>query len=139
MPHQTRRASNAIIFRRVWGRDSISFRQSSRFARVELFLGAFIVIGHNVFHVVPNEVIVLSVLGLLSIRLRDGRFSIMGFKRPASWCRIFVIALVAAAFRIVIGQFMVEPITGFFWPAPSAPELANEIAGNVKVALLALL
>ena len=27
----------------------------------ELFFGAFIVIGHNVFHIVPNEVIVLFV------------------------------------------------------------------------------
>ena len=105
----------------------------------ELLLGAFIVVGHNVFHIVPNEVIVLCVLGLLSIRLRDGPWSAMGFKRPASWRRIFLIALSAAALRILLGQFVVEPITGFFWPAPTAPALANEIAGNVKIALLALL
>jgi len=79
----------------------------------ELFLGAFIVIGHNVFHVVPNEVIVLSVLGLLSIRVRDGGLSTIGFKRPASWRSILIITLVAAAFRIVLGQFVIEPITGF--------------------------
>jgi membrane protease YdiL (CAAX protease family) len=106
---------------------------------IELLLGAFVVIGHNVFHVVPNEVIVLSVLGLISIRLRDGSWSAMGFKRPVSWRRILVIALAAAVLRILLGQFVIEPITGFFWPAPSVPELANEIAGNVKVALLALL
>jgi membrane protease YdiL (CAAX protease family) len=106
---------------------------------IELLLGAFIVIGHNVFHVVPNEVIVLSVLGLLSIRLRDGGWSAMGFKRPVSWRRIFLIALAAAVLRILLGQFVIEPVTGFFWPAPSAPALANEISGNVKVALLALL
>jgi hypothetical protein len=51
----------------------------------EPLLGAFMVIGHNVFHIVPNEVIVLSVLGLLSVRLRDGGWSAMGFTRPASW------------------------------------------------------
>ena len=34
---------------------------------VEFLFGAFIVIGHNVFHIVPNEVIVLFVLGLISI------------------------------------------------------------------------
>ena len=50
----------------------------------ELLLGAFIVVGHNVFHIVPNEVVVLSVLGLISIRLRDGNWAAMGFKRPAS-------------------------------------------------------
>src|SRR6266436_2321903 len=112
---------------------------SRALSAIELLLGASIVIGHNVFHVVPNEVIVLSVIGLLSIRLRDGDFSTMGFKRPASWRHILVIALVAAAFRIVLGQFVIEPVTGFFWPPPSAPKLANEISGNVKVALLALL
>jgi membrane protease YdiL (CAAX protease family) len=105
----------------------------------ELLLGAFIVIGHNVFHIVPNEVIVLSVLGLASIRVRDGRWSAMGLKRPSSWRRILVVALAAATLRITLGQFVIEPITGFFWPAPTAPALANEIAGNVNVALLALL
>jgi hypothetical protein len=105
----------------------------------EFFFGAFIVIGHNVFHIVPNEVIVLCLIGLASIRLRDGSWWAMGFKRPASWRRIILIALAAAALRILLGQFVIEPLTGFFWPAPAAPELANEIAGSAKIALLALL
>src|SRR5204862_5366173 len=50
------------------------------FSASELLLGAFIVIGHNVFHIVPNEVIVLCVLGFVSVRLRDGRWAAMGFK-----------------------------------------------------------
>jgi uncharacterized protein len=105
----------------------------------EFCLGAFIVIGHNVFHIVPNEVIVLSLLGLISIRLRDGSWSAMGLKRPASWRRILLIAVVAAILRILLGQFLIEPVTGFFWPKPTAPARANEITGNVKMALVALL
>ena len=112
---------------------------SRALSALELLFGAFVVIGHNVFRIVPNEVIVLCVLGLLSVRLRDGGWSAMGFNRPQSWRRIFLIALVAAGVRILLGQFVVEPITGFFWPAPSAPEIANEITGNVKVAIVALL
>jgi hypothetical protein len=104
----------------------------------ELLFGAFIVIGHNVFHIVPNEVIVLFVIGLASIWLRGDRWSAMGFTRPVSWRRIFLIALVAAGARILLGQFVIEPVTGFFWPSPTAPALANEIGGNAKVALLAL-
>jgi uncharacterized protein len=106
---------------------------------IEFCFGAFVVVGHNVFHIVPNEVIILSVLGLSSIRLRDGNWSAMGFKRPASWRRILLIALIAAILRILLGQFLIEPVTGFFWPKPTTPALANEIAGNIKTALVALL
>jgi CAAX protease family protein len=106
---------------------------------LEFSFGTFIVIGHNVFHIVPNEVIILCVVGLISVRLRDSGLSAMGFKRPSSWSRIFLIAVAAAALRIIIGQFLVEPLTGRFWPAPAAPALANEITGNLKFALLGLL
>ena len=71
----------------------------------EFLFGAFIVIGHNVFHIVPNEVIVLSVLGLISIRLRDGSWYAMGFKRPASWRRIILIVLVTATCASCSGNF----------------------------------
>src|SRR5437773_309789 len=96
----------------------------------EFCFGAFIVIGHNVFHIVPNEVIVLSVLGFISIRLRDGSWSAMGLKQPASWRRILLIALGAGILRILLGQFLIEPVTGLFWPKPTAPALANETTGN---------
>ena len=105
----------------------------------EFCLGAFIVIGHNVFHIVPNEVIILSLLGLLSIRLRDCSWSSMGFKRPAPWQRLLLIALAAAAARVLLGQFLIEPVTGLFWPKPTPPALANEITGNMTMALVALL
>lgn len=60
-------------------------------------------IGHNVFHILPNEVIILSWLGLISIRLRDGNWSTMRLKWPASWRNILLIVLVAAILRILLG------------------------------------
>jgi CAAX protease family protein len=109
------------------------------FSAFEFLLGAFIVIGHNVFRILPNEVPILFVLGLASARLRDGRWSAFGFKKPESWVRVILIAVAAAALRICLGQFIIEPLTGRFWPAPVAPALANEISGNLGVAALALL
>ena len=104
----------------------------------ELLLGAAIVIGHNVFHVVPNEVPILAILGLISIRVRDGGWAAMGFKRPASWTTIVLIALGAAALRIVLGNYVIEPLTSHFWPAIAAPEGVEDITGNVETAALYL-
>jgi|SRR6185295_14043014 len=105
----------------------------------ELLLGAFVVIGHNVFHVVPNEVVILSVLGLLSARLRNGGLSALGFRRPASWSRVVQIALAAAALRIALGELVISPLTERFWPPAAAPPGADEITGSIKWATLALL
>jgi uncharacterized protein len=105
----------------------------------ELLLGAVIVVGHNVFHVIPNEVPILFVLGLVSIRWRNGGWSAMGFKRPASWTRVVLIALAAAALRIILGDLVIEPLAGHFWPPIVAPAGAEAITGNIKAALVALL
>jgi membrane protease YdiL (CAAX protease family) len=104
----------------------------------ELALGAAIVIGHNVFKVVPNEVPILFVLGLLSMRLRDGGWSAIGFKRPDSWRKLVLIALAAAALRIALGIFVIDEVTSRFWPEPTAPAGVNELAGNWRLALLYL-
>ena len=105
----------------------------------ELVLGACIVIGHNVLHKVPNEVPILFVVGLVSIRWRDHGWSAMGLKRPTSWSRVVLIAVAAAALRIILGDFVIEPLTGFFWPSPTAPAGADAITANIKAALVALL
>src|SRR5215470_3725022 len=91
------------------------------FSAVELLLGAFIVIGHNVFHIVPNEVPILFVLGLVSTRLRNGGWSALGFKRPSSWVHLVLIALTAAILRVVLGDLVIEPLTRRIWPPIVAP------------------
>jgi len=54
------------------------------FSLAELALGSVIVIGHNVYHVIPHEVPILFVIGLISLRLRDGGWSVMVVHWPAS-------------------------------------------------------
>ncbi len=105
----------------------------------ELAVGSAIVIGHNVYHVVPNEVPILFVLGLLSVRLRNGSWTAMGLRWPISWRRAILFALAAAALRIVLGSFVIQPITAHFWPPIVGPSGSDEIAGNAMVALQWLL
>ncbi len=116
--------------------DSVGSRGLSAF---EFLLGAGVVIGHNVFRVLPNEVPILVVLGLLSMRLRNGGWAAMGFKRPSSWTFILVVALTAAAVRIVLGDFVILPLAGQFWPEPIDPAGSDDIAGNIQATLLWLL
>ncbi|HEX5732954.1 MAG TPA: type II CAAX endopeptidase family protein [Blastocatellia bacterium] len=113
--------------------------QSRTLSAIEFIVGAFIVIAHNVFRIIPNEVLILSVLGLLSVWLRNGSLSAMGFKRPDSWARLVMIALAAAALRILLGEFVIDPLTARFWPPAALPAEAEKITGNISFALLALL
>lgn len=114
------------------------YADSRRLSALELLLGAFVVIGHNVFRIVPNEVPILCLVGLLSIRLRNGGLSAMGFKRPTSWGRVVSIALAAATLRIVLGEYVIDPLTGRFWPPAILPAEVEQIRGNLSMALIAL-
>jgi CAAX protease family protein len=105
----------------------------------EFALGTAIVIGHNVYHVIPNEVPILFVIGLISLRVRDGGWGAMGLRWPVSWRRTILIALVAAAVRLILGAVVIDPLTARFWPAAVAPSGAEAITGNVAVALRWLL
>jgi uncharacterized protein len=101
----------------------------------EFLVGAAIVIGHNVYHRVPNEVPILFVLGLVSLRLRDGGWAAMGLRRPSSWRKIVLLALGAAALRIVLGSVVIDPLTAHWWPPAKAPGGTENIAGHTLVAL----
>jgi membrane protease YdiL (CAAX protease family) len=105
----------------------------------EFLIGAAIVIGHNVYHVIPNEVPILVVIGLISLRVRDGGWGVIGLRWPISWRRTILIAMAAAAARILVGQFVIDPLTAHFWPPSIAPSGVNEIAGHGWVALRWLL
>lgn len=73
---------------------------------LEVLAGAAVVVGHNVLRAVPNEVPILVIAGLVSVRPREGTWSAMGFPRPASWGRVARFALAAAALRIALGEFV---------------------------------
>lgn len=101
----------------------------------ELVLGASVVIGHNVIHVLPNEVPILVVLALVSMRVRNGGFAALGFRKPDSWSRVITIALAAAALRVALGYFAIDPLTALVWPPAVAPEGVESITGDWRTAL----
>jgi membrane protease YdiL (CAAX protease family) len=110
-------------------------RNSRLLSLAELLLGAFIVVAHNVYHILPNEVPILFVLGMFSSRLREGSFCAFGFRRPSSWLRTIGIALAAAALRLILSDVLLEPITSHFWPPAIAPSGIKEIEMNWQAAL----
>ncbi len=110
-------------------------RGSRALSAFELLAGAAIVLGHNVWKVVPNEVPILVVLALVSYRLREGSFAAIGFRRPASWGRIVAIAAGAAAVRIALGDLVVEPLAARIWPPIVAPGGTEAIAGDPLAAI----
>jgi membrane protease YdiL (CAAX protease family) len=109
------------------------------FSLAEVALGTFLVIGHNVFHVVRNEVPFLFLLFWISLGLRDGGWRVAGLGRPASWKWTIMLAIGVAALRILVGQFVVDPVTSHFFPPQHVSSVFNDLAGNWKSALLSLL
>ena len=109
-------------------------------AALEFVVGGGIVIAHNVFRVVPNEVPILVAMALLSMRVRahGWDWTQLGFKRPKSWGRIVTIALAAAAVRIVAGDWLIEPAAQHFWPPAKPPSGAQELEGHLQRVLLYL-
>ena len=84
----------------------------------ELTVGSFIVIGHNVFHILPNEVPILFVLGWISLRLRDGGWKVVGLRRPRSWWSTVALGFVAAFVLQVGSELVVGPAVAHIWPVP---------------------
>ncbi len=102
---------------------------------LEFLLGSAIVIGHNVFHAVPNEVPILFVLGWASIHFRDGGWKNVGLARPRSWKWTILIALGAAALRIILGAVVIEPVASHFWPPIKGPSGMETIHASWKQAV----
>ena len=92
----------------------------------EVALGAFIVLGHNVFHVVPNEVPFLFAFFWVSALLRGDRWSAAALKRPKSWWKTVLMAIVAAALLQFGSELVIQPLTSHFWHRPEqVPSLSK--------------
>ena len=107
---------------------------------LELALGVFIVLAHNIFHILPNEVPILFVLGWVSLRRRNGGWKYAGLSRPQSWRKTVTLAVVAAAILLFGSELVVEPLAHHIWPEP---ELVSNViesgSSGWRQALISLL
>jgi membrane protease YdiL (CAAX protease family) len=112
-----------------------SYRWISLF---EVALGVFLVLGHNVFRVVPNEVFFLFALFWVSFKVRDGGWRIAGLSRPGSWRRTFVLALAGVVVLQVGSEFLIEPLAQQIWHQPEQVSSLLSSGMTTKKALLTL-
>jgi len=106
----------------------------------EFALGTFLVIGHNLFHIVPNEVPFLFVLFWVSALLRGSQWKAVGLKRPGSWLKTVLLAVAAAAVLQLGSEFVIEPLASRFWHTPeSVSSVLNIPVHDWRVGLRSLL
>src|SRR5687768_3235849 len=108
-------------------------------AAAEALAAAAVVIGHNVFRVVPNEVVVLVIAGAISCAVRRQAPSAIGYRRPASWWRTVAVALAVAAALQAFSIFVVDPLAVRFTGETADLSDFQPVVGNLKLALIYLL
>ena len=92
--------------------------RSRFFSLLEFAVAVFIVLAHNVFHILPNEVPILFGLGWISLRWRNGGWKAAGLTRPDSWSKIVAVALGAAVVLLLGSELIVGPLVRRIWPEP---------------------
>lgn len=105
---------------------------------LEVILGTFLVVGHNVFGVVPNEVFFLFALFCLSFKLRDGGWSAAGLTRPNSWTRTVLVAVAGAVVLQIGSELLVQPLANRLWHQPEHVSSLVNAGMSGKKALLTL-
>lgn len=92
----------------------------------EVATGSLIVLGHNVWRVLPNSVLLLLVMALISSRWREGRWIAFGLGLPKSWGRTVLFAVAAAVAQQAVGEFAIDPLVRPFLRYSAG---ANPMAG----------
>jgi membrane protease YdiL (CAAX protease family) len=100
------------------------------FSVLEFALGVFVILGHNIFRILPNEVPMLLVLGWISLRWRNDGWKYAGLSRPKSWWKTVALAVVAAAILLLGSELLVGPLAHRIWPQPERVSNVIESAAS---------
>ena len=91
--------------------------QERLYAGAEVMIGAFVVVGHNVYHFLPNEVPILVLILWISLLIRKKPWRSVGLSKPASWKVSLLVAFLAGAF-LQLKDFITEPLAQWIWRQP---------------------
>ena len=104
----------------------------------EMGLAIALVLAHNVYRAIPNEVPLLLVLALISFRVREGRWLAGRYTQPKSWPWTIGLSI-ACVCLLELKDLIVEPIGRHFWPAPEHVSSIISGARNPAHVMLSLL
>jgi uncharacterized protein len=108
-------------------------------AAAEALVAAAIVVGHNIFHVVPNEVVVLVLIGAVSCAVRRQSPAAIGYRRPASWRGTAAVALAVAVALQAFSIFVVDPLAIRFTGQTADLSDIRPVVGNITLVAIYLL
>jgi hypothetical protein len=116
-----------------------TWRQSKWLAWVEFALVALIFVADIKHHIYLSKTPYLFILGWFSLRLRGLRWRDVGFARPPSWGRAFLIGISAGLLMELFELFVSQPLlTRWLGKSPDLSDFA-EMVGNFKLLMLFLL
>jgi uncharacterized protein len=105
-------------------------------AAAELLVAVALVLGANVFDVVPvTETPWLVLLGWLSLRLRGLGWRSVGLRRPTNWLVTIAVALAAGVALQLISEFAIEPLIERLTGETADLSEFRSLVGNLPAAL----
>ena len=91
--------------------------QDRLLAGAEVLIGAIVVIGHNVYRFLPNEVPILVLILWISLLIRRKSWKSIGLSKPDSW-RLSLAVAIAAGALLQLKDFVTEPLAHWIWRQP---------------------
>lgn len=115
------------------------WRESKWLAGGELLLAVLILVGHNIFDIVPvSETPFIFLLGWISLRLRGLGWSAVGLIKPVSWRRTILIAVLSAIGLQLLSTFVTEPLITLVTHLPTDLSQFKPLVGNLKLLVIYL-
>jgi CAAX protease family protein len=115
-------------------------RKNKSLAVVELFLAVLILVGHNIFDIVPlSETPFIFLLGWVSLRLRGLGWRSVGLRKPASWRRTILIGIFAGIVLQSLSTFVTEPLIKLVTHRPTDLSSFTNLIGNGQLLVIYLL